>query len=212
MQKGAPKQGEGVDLTYWAEHTLMSIKRQMAFRGIYPYGNPGPYFLFDKVNAERKRKGKWYSKGKSMGPQQMYARVFNAANGNTEKISFFWLKYLAYADMGVGKFRPKEKVKESSTAAKWDKNLPQFTWGVPTDVMTASQREHRPKGTQSRRSRPVLRMELRHQAFRLEKYILPTYYSYIVQANVFDMLEDTFKGTDINIELFKSNAPSKIIR
>lgn len=185
-QKGQPKQGEGVDLTYWADHTLLMIERNMDFRGVYPLGRPGPYYRFRATNEKRKRKNKWYST--THGFQELYARVYNAANGNTEKIIFFWTKYLAFADMGVGRYRPLEKVTERSVNAKWNKQQPQFKWGEPTDVEGGKTFTHK-KGTNSRRSRPNIKMEIRHQVRRLQFSMLPEYYGRLVEINMLPSVE-----------------------
>lgn len=170
-------------------------------------GKPGPYARFTATNAQRKRKGKWYSKG--TGLQELYARVYNAAGGNTEKITFFWTQYLAYADMGVGKFRPLEKVSERSTSAKWNKRQAQFAWGEPSDVDGGKKTKSK-KGENSRRQRPNMKMEIRHQVRRLQFSLLPEYYGRLVEINMLPSVDMIDKDGSVRMSFVEDAGGNKV--
>ena len=78
-----------LDLTYWAEGVVKRLKTNFDTQNIFPYGYPGPY-----PGAARKqtKDGKFEgSTGDAF--RSIYAKVYNAAGGNTEKISFFFNYY-----------------------------------------------------------------------------------------------------------------------
>ena len=76
-------------------------------------------------------------------------KVYNAAGGNTEKISFFFNYYLYFVDMGVGGGQPIERV-DRSDKAKYNKLYKH--WDDRGD----------------RQSRPAFAMEFRYQLFKAE--------------------------------------------
>ena len=62
-----------LELTYWAQRVVERLKANFDTQNIFPYGSPGPY------------PGSPPSTGDAF--RSIYAKVYNAAGGNTEKVS-----------------------------------------------------------------------------------------------------------------------------
>lgn len=182
MQKGLPQalDENRLDLNYWAHHTLDQIYERMETQGTWPFGAPGPYAGYSDINEKRRKKGRWYSTGAAA--KRLYAHVYNNADGNTEKIQFFYDHYLDFVQWGVGKGRKLEDVIERTTKARFNKRLAK--WGKPTDMMNSDERRTRVSRDHSRKSRPSILMEFRHQALRLEKDIIEKYYFGLVHIGL----------------------------
>mgnify|MGYP003462458877 FL=1 len=102
----------------------------------------------------------------------MYAKVFNGANGDTKKISFFFNYYLYFVDMGVGAGRPIELVNRSKDARY---NQLYQSWKRQGD----------------RQSRPVVAMEVRHQLRRLE-VLVSSFYQEFVENGMLVSFQEQF--------------------
>lgn len=170
-----------LDLHYWAEHVLEQFYDRMNLRGTWPFGCPGPYQSYRFINEKNKgKKDAWVSTGAAA--KELYARVWNAASGDTAKVTFFYKNYLDYVQWGVGKGRHLADVKERNMKARFNKVL--VPWGTPRSLMTPDQRKMAKKGDTSRRSRPSLKMEFRHQARRLET-LVSAYFGRLIEVGVF---------------------------
>ena len=156
-QKGIKQaiEEQRLDLERWANGMITQLKRRFSTQHTWPMGYPGPYRLY-------KLKGKSKSTGDSF--KSLYTQVYNGASGDTEKISFFFLEYLYFVDMGVGAGQPIEKV-DNAAYAKWNKLYK--TW----------------KGEGDRQSRPQLTMEIRHQLKRLTS-LLVSYYGEAIESGI----------------------------
>ena len=156
-----------LDLTYWAEGVIQRLKTNFKTQNIFPRGSPGPYPGAEPSTGDSYR--------------SIYARVYNAAGGNTEKISFFFNYYLYFVDMGVGAGQPIEKV-DRNEKAKYNQLY------RPWDD----------KG--ERQSRPAFAMEFRYQLFKL-KTIVSAYYGQLITNGIVFSLTD--KMPDDNGVLIK---------
>lgn len=168
-----------LDLHYWAEHVREQMFERFNKQGVWPFSG-GPYGEYSGLNQKRKKQGKWWSTGAAA--KQLFAKVYNAAGGDTAKIEFFYLNYLDFVQWGVGKGRKLSDVDERSKKAHFNKRFAK--WGKPVDLMTEKEKSIRLPGEQSRKSRPSLKMEFRHQALRLETHILLPYFQRLVETNV----------------------------
>lgn len=178
----------------WAANTLDDIRENFRRRKVFPYGLPGPYAQFGKLNKEREQKKKWHSTG--MGIQEMYARVWVSAGGDQARIVYFFNRYLNLMEFGVGRGRKYEDVKERAATARYDQTLAH--WGIPSDAKGG----HHVKGQQSRRMRPTLLMEFRHQLTKMQ---------YIISAKVGELVEDA-GFEDMTDDLRYSSGPGIYVR
>lgn len=156
-----------LDLTYWAEGVVKRLKTNFDTQNIFPYGYPGPY-----PGAARKqlKNGKFEgSTGDAF--RSIYAKVYNAAGGNTEKISFFFNYYLYFVDMGVGAGQPIVNV-DRDEDARYNKRYK--TW----------------KDTGDRQSRPAFAMEFRYQLFKLSTIVSAFYGRLITNGIVFSITDE----------------------
>lgn len=161
-----------LDLTYWAEGVVKRLKTNFGTQKIFPYGYPGPY-----PGAARKH-GKFDgSTGDAF--RSIYAKVYNAAGGNTEKVSFFFNYYLYFVDMGVGAGRPIETV-DRSDKAKYNRLYK--TW----------------KDTGDRQSRPAFAMEFRYQIFKLGA-IVSAYYGRLISNGIVFSLTDEIPDDGVDL-------------
>lgn len=155
-----------LDLTYWAEGVVKRLRMNYDTQNIYPRGYPGPY-----PGAARVRRSDGTFSGSSGDSfRSIYARVYNAAGGNTEKISFFFNYYLYFVDMGVGGGHPIEKVDRSSKAKY---NRLYKPWQDKGD----------------RQSRPAFAMEFRYQLFKLGILVQAFYGRLITNGIVFSITD-----------------------
>ena len=154
-----------LDLTYWAEGVVKRLKKNFDTQNIFPYGNPGPY-PGSPVKSDKYPNG---STGDAF--RSIYAKVYNAAGGNTEKISFFFNYYLYFVDMGVGGGQPIEKV-DRSDKAKYNKLYK--PWPDAGD----------------RQSRPAFAMEFRYQLFKLSTIVSAYYGRLITNGIVFSITDE----------------------
>lgn len=150
-----------LDLKKWALTTIQSIHRNYGTQKVWPRGYPGPYIGYRNTPAAKR------STGESFSYRNFYAKVYNMAEGDTEKISFFFRYYLFFVDMGVGRGR---KWRFEGEDAKWNKLYEEW------------------KGQGDRQQRPFLTMEIRHQITRLSEMV-QAYYHDIVQIDVVEALE-----------------------
>lgn len=163
----------------WADNMMLQLRHNYESQKIFPMGWPGPYPGYQYENAKKRQssnKSSWVSTGESF--RNIYSMVYKGASGNPELIQFFFRYYLMFADMGVGKGTKYGQV-DNATKAHWGRLYKK--WGdthydgrktkkskVPSVKTTMKQ--------SSRRSRPHLMMEFRHQLTRLE-LIVTEYYS-----------------------------------
>lgn len=145
-----------LDLTYWAEGVVKRLKINFDTQNIFPYGSPGPYPGSPKSTGDAFR--------------SIYAKVYNAAGGNTEKISFFFNYYLYFVDMGVGAGQKIEAV-ERSEDAKYNRLY----------------KDWNDRG--ERQSRPAFAMEFRYQIFKLGS-IVNAYYGRLITNGIVFALAD----------------------
>lgn len=146
-----------LDLTYWAEGVVKRLKLNFDTQNIFPYGSPGPY------------PGSPPSTGDAF--RSIYAKVYNAAGGNTEKISFFFNYYLYFVDMGVGADQPIGAV-DRSDKAKYNKLYKDWD----------------DRG--ERQSRPAFAMEFRYQLFKLGTIVSAYYGRLITNGIVFSITDE----------------------
>lgn len=153
-QKGIKEalEDEFLDLTRWANNMIQQFRNNYETQHVWPGGFPGPYIGYRNTPAAKKSTGKSY--------RRMYAKVFNGANGDTKKISFFFNYYLYFVDMGVGAGQPIQKV-ERSEDARYNKLYQEW------------------KEQGDRQSRPLLAMEVRHQLWRLEVLVSSFYQEFV---------------------------------
>lgn len=154
-----------LDLTYWAEGVVKRLKLNFDTQNIYPYGDPGPYPGSPKSTGDAFR--------------SIYAKVYNAAGGNTEKISFFFNYYLYFVDMGVGGGQPIERV-DRSEKAKYNRLY------KPWD------------DTGDRQSRPAFAMEFRYQLFKLS-YIVSAYYGELITNGIVFSITDEIPDDGVRL-------------
>lgn len=163
----AAQEDHFLDLTRWADNLVERLQVNFGTQNIWPLGYPGPYIGYRNTSASRQNTGKGY--------REIYAKVFNAASGDTEKISFFFNYYLYFVDMGVGAGRPIETVERSKDAnyrrlyARWN-------------------------GMGDRQSRPSISMEIRHQLARLET-LVSAYYGEFIQNGILFSFDDAYSDT-----------------
>lgn len=151
-----------LNLERWANGMIEQLHKRFATQNTWPLGYPGPYRLY-KVRHKGSSTGEAY--------RNIWTTVFNGANGDTEKVSFFFREYLYFVDMGVGAGQPLEKV-DNAAPARWNRLYK--TW----------------QGEGDRQSRPQLTMEIRHQVRRLTT-LLATYYNDCIENGlVFSFQED----------------------
>ena len=179
-----------LDLHYWAEHTLEQIRARMRTQNVWPYGMPGPYREYAYINAKKAGKhNAWFSTGAAA--KEMYALVWNAASGDTMKVSFFFQHYLNMVDMGVGSGRKLGQVTERSTPNHAYQML--FArWGGINFGSGKNQGRRRDDEQSPRRARPFLMQELRHQGIRLEA-IVNRYVSTFMEINTMTNYNHSFK-------------------
>lgn len=153
-QKGIKEalEDEFLDLTRWANNMIQQFRSNYETQHVWPGGFPGPYIGYRNTPAAKKSTGKSY--------RRMYAKVFNGANGDTKKISFFFNYYLYFVDMGVGAGQPIELVDRGKDARY---NQLYQAWKEQGD----------------RQSRPLLAMEVRHQLRRLEVLVSSFYQEFV---------------------------------
>ena len=160
--KNAVSEGK-LDLTNWAENMKKRLEANYEKQNVWPRGYPGPYIGYRNTKSAKK------STGQSI--RRFVSQVWAGANGDTEKISFFFYEYLYFVDMGVGRGQPIETV-ERSMPANWKKLYQEW------------------EGEGDRQSRPVLTMELRHQCRRLETLVSSFYQDYVQVVMVEDPGKD----------------------
>lgn len=155
-----------LELYHWADNVLKRImfnfKRQM----VWPFGKPGPYTGYRNTPAAK------FSTGD--GIRSLYARVYADANGDTDKIIFFFKEYLYFVDMGVGVGQDIDALDKKSGRTK---------------NARYNRRYMRWDGEGDRQSRPILAMELRHQLRRLQE-MLVIYNSERFSVVIADALSD----------------------
>lgn len=159
-----------LDLTYWAEGVVKRLKLNFDTQNIFPYGHPGPYPGASRV----KQKDGTMTGSTGDAFRSIYAKVYNAAGGNTEKISFFFNYYLYFVDMGVGAGQPIEAV-DRSDKAKYNRLYKQW----------------RDRG--DRQSRPAFAMEFRYQIFKLNALVSAYYGRLITNGIVFSLTDEVPK-------------------
>lgn len=151
-----------LNLTEWAENMLQRIKFNFIKQFVWPYGAPGPYVGYKNKSYAKKSTG--------AGLNSLYAAIYAGANGDTEKISFFFNYYLYFVDMGVGAGQTINEVDRSANA-KYNRRYK--NWSKEGD----------------RQSRPIISMELRHQLRRLET-LVSVYYEDAITNGVIASLTD----------------------
>lgn len=156
-----------LDLTYWAEGVVKRLRMNFETQNIFPKGYPGPY---PGASRKQTKDGKFQgSTGDAF--RSIYARVYNAAGGNTEKISFFFNYYLYFVDMGVGAGQPIEAV-DRSEKAKYNRLYKNWS------------------DTGDRQSRPAFAMEFRYQLFKLGILVSAFYGRLITNGIVFSITDE----------------------
>lgn len=170
-----------LDLTEWAENMLQRIRFNFIKQYVWPYGEPGPY-----VGYKNKPKSK---KSTGAGLKSLYAAVYAGANGDTEKISFFFNYYLYFVDMGVGAGQTIHEVDRSANA-RYNRRYKKW------------------KGEGDRQSRPIISMELRHQIRRLDTLISAYYGDAIVNGIIASLTdEEPDLNNASNVIYAKNNIP-----
>lgn len=174
-QKGIKEavEDEFLDLTRWANNMIQQLQGNFETQRVWPGGFPGPYIGYRNTPGAKKSTGEGY--------RRMYAKVFNGANGDTKKISFFFNYYLYFVDMGVGAGHPIEDV-ERSKDARFDQLYED--WKYQGD----------------RQSRPIISMEVRHQLRRLE-VLVSSFYQEFVENGVLFSFNKEFKRSDYKFKL-----------
>lgn len=161
-----------LDLHLWADQVLKRIILNMKREMISPFGHPGPYAGYDN------------RKNGAMSIRKLYARVYNDAGGNTEKITFFFSEFLNYIDMGVGVEQTFEQLRAKGRSSK---------------KARYNRRYARWEGEGDRQQRPFLGMEFRHQIRRLQSMLLE-YHTEDIQMVLVDALtkrKDMGRGTKV---------------
>lgn len=151
-----------LDLTEWAENMLQRIRFNFIKQFVWPYGAPGPYVGYKNKSYAKKSTG--------AGLKSLYAAIYAGANGDTEKISFFFNYYLYFVDMGVGTGQAINEVDRSANA-KYNRRYK--NWEREGD----------------RQSRPIISMELRHQLRRLET-LVSAYYEDAITNGIITSITD----------------------
>lgn len=153
-QKGIDKAIEQgyLDLHYWAEHVIQRLALNFRRQNIWPYGYPGPYKGYADTPAAKRSTG--------MGIRSLYAQVYAAAGGDSERITFFFNDYLSYVDMGVGGEQDLEKLR---------------ALGKDKDAKKAYRLHAKWKEMGDRQQRPFLMKEFRHQVMRLQAMLWAYY-------------------------------------
>ena len=166
-----------LDLTYWAQGVVNRLKLNFETQKIFPRGFPGPY---PGSSVQKDKKGN-YTGSTGDAFRSIYARVYNAAGGNTEKISFFFQYYLYFVDRGVGAEQPITAV-DRDAAAKYHARYK--NWSDRGD----------------RQSRPAFAMEFRYQLFKLGT-IVSAYYGRMVTNGIVFSITDEMPKDDGAIEI-----------
>lgn len=163
-QKGTDKAAKEkrLDLTLWAENMKKRLEANFETQRVWPRGYPGPYIGYRNTPAAKNSTG--------VGLHSFYSKLWAGANGDTEKISFFFKYYLYFVDMGVGAGQPIEDV-DRSADANWRRTYKNWD------------------GEGDRQSRPMLSMELRWQLLRLET-LVSSYYQQLIENGVIVSFED----------------------
>lgn len=151
-----------LDLTKWANNMITQLRRNYETQNVWPGGHPGPYIGYRNTPGAKGSTGDSY--------RTMWAKVYAGANGDTEKVSFFFNYYLYFVDMGVGAGQPIEDV-DNEEDAHWGRLYKKW------------------KGQGDRQSRPILAMELRHQLYRLQT-LVSAYYGQLVENGLVVSFED----------------------
>lgn len=151
-----------LDLTKWANNMIGQLKHNYSTQKVWPGGHPGPYIGYRNTPGAKGSTGDSY--------RTMYAKVYAGANGDTEKVSFFFNYYLYFVDMGVGAGQPIEDV-DNDEKAHWGRLYKRW------------------KEQGDRQSRPILAMELRHQLRRLQT-LVSAYYGDFVENGLVVSFDD----------------------
>ena len=160
--KTAVKEGH-LDLSLWAENMKKRLQANFEKQRVWPRGCPGPYIGYRNTPAAKKSTGK--------GINSFFSKIWAGANGDTEKIEFFFNYYLYFVDMGVGRGVEIEDV-DRSAHANWKRLYK--VWD----------------GEGDRQSRPMLAMEIRHQLTRLEVLVSSFYQEYIENGVIFSFTDE----------------------
>ena len=160
----------------WANNLEIQLRHNFETQKIFPLGWPGPYPGYAAINAKKNGAKEWKSTGDAF--RQLYSQVYRGASGRPELIYFFFKYHMMFADMGVGKGTKYPQV-DNAAKAHWGRLYKK--WGNANydgRKVKKSKVESvkTPVKLRSRRSRPHLMMEFRHQWMRLE-LIVTEYYS-----------------------------------
>lgn len=169
-QSGIPQavKDKFLDLTQWTQNMIVHLQNNFQTQKVWPKGEPGPYIGYGDLRESKRSTGDAFN--------SIYASLWAGANGDTEKISFFFNYYLYFVDMGVGSGFPITKVNRDKDA--------QFA---------ELYEDWKEKG--DRQSRPIIGPELRHQLDRLS-VIVCSYYGDYIQNEIVSSFEDNLgKGT-----------------
>ena len=121
------------------------------------------------VNEKRKQMGSWYSTGK--GERSFNATINNANAAGNVQVTFSFLEYMKFVDMGVGQGTSKEDVDSSRKAY--------FTRRYITSW-------NRRRGISQR---PAIMMEMRHLQKRIKDH-LSDYYGYEGEVQILKAIEE----------------------
>lgn len=146
------------------EATLMQVQANLVTQAVWP---TEVYTGYRIINESRKAHGGWYSTGE--GARSFTGRVIRAGEIGDVILLYQFNDYLRYAELGVGKDRPVEKV-DRSKKANYRRRY--------TKWMPRSGRTHR----------PAIMMELRHLATRLERYATD-FYGYEAQFKMMELFD-----------------------
>ena len=149
------------------EATLMQVRANLVTQTVFPTEIYPGYRI---INESRKAHGSWYSTGE--GARSFTGRVVKAGEIGDVVLQYQFNDYLKYAELGVGKDRPAEKVDRSKKANYRRRYVNKW---VPR-----SGRTHR----------PAIMMELRHLGTRLERYATD-FYGYEAQFKIMDLFDGT---------------------
>ena len=127
----------------WGEDTLWALRQNMRVQHVWPNL---VYPRYDEVNKIREENGEWFSTGQALKSLKFVVKNHSLSNA---RIEFFFIEYLRYVDIGVGKGRRAEDVPRARKAKY--KNRYNAKW-VPS-----SGRTHR----------PAFMMEFRHLQRRM---------------------------------------------
>lgn len=189
---------EEFKLHKWMMHTMDQIRERFATQKVYPRGNPGPYKSYRYINEERRKRGKWHSTGLAYTDQELYAKIWTAADGDTDKVDFFYNHVLDFVKWGVGKGR---KIEQATEGRKDNAHpLTLFAkWGMPKELRKGKLRGR--LSDSPRRSRPGVRQEIMHQATRLRR-LASIHYGHYVETHILpeDMIGISIKhNSDPNV-------------